>query len=129
MAPASTLSNLKRRAGRLAEALRAAGLEGAIIAPGPNLVYYTGVKAHLFERPFLLLVESDGDAHLLAPKLEAGPFGKSIPLTVHAWDDNHGPSGAFKELLLEVDTKGTWGCEGRVPFGFADHLLRGGLKA
>jgi Xaa-Pro aminopeptidase len=123
------LPNLKRRAGRLAKAMRAAGLEGAIIAPGPNLVYYTGVKAHLFERPFLLLLQSDGDAHLLAPKLEAGPFRGSIQLTVHAWDDNEGPSGAFKELLSEVNTKGTWGCEGRVPFGFLDHLLTRGLKA
>jgi len=123
------LPTLKRRAGRLAKALRAAGLEGAIIAPGPNLVYYTGVKAHLFERPFLLLLQSDGDAHLLAPKLEAGPFRGSIQLTVHAWDDNEGPSGAFKELLSEVNTRGTWGCEGRVPFGFLDHLLTRGLKA
>jgi len=123
------LPNLKRRAGRLAKALRSAGLEGAIIAPGPNLVYYTGVKAHLFERPFLLLVQSDGEAHLLAPKLEAGPFRGSIPLTVHAWDDNEGPSGAFKELLSGINTKGTWGCEGRVPFGFLDHLLTRGLKA
>ena len=122
------LPNLKRRAGRLAKALRSAGLEGAIIAPGPNLVYYTGVKAHLFERPFLLLVQSDGEAHLLAPKLEAGPFRGSIPLTVHAWDDNEGSSGAFRELLSGIDTKGTWGCEGRVPFGFLDHLLTRGLK-
>jgi len=122
------LPNLKRRAGRLAKALRAAGLEGAIIAPGPNLVYYTGVKAHLFERPFLLLVQSDGEAHLLAPKLETGPFRGSIPLVVHAWDDNEGPSRAFRELFSGINTKGTWGCEGKVPFGFLDHLLTKGLK-
>jgi Xaa-Pro aminopeptidase len=128
LAPASTVSNLKRRAGRLAEQLRSAGLEGAIIVPGPNLVYYTGVSAHLFERPFLLLVQGEGDAHLLAPKLEAGPFSGSIPLTVHAWDDNEGPSRAFGELLSGIGTKGTWGCEGRVPFGFLDHLLTRGLK-
>jgi Xaa-Pro dipeptidase len=128
LAPASTVSNLKRRTRRLAERLRSAGLEGAIIVPGPNLVYYTGVRAHLFERPFLLLVQGDGDAHLLAPKLEAGPFRGSIPLTVHAWDDNEGPSMAFRELLSGIGTKGTWGCEGRVPFGFLDHLLTRGLK-
>jgi len=122
------VSNLKRRAGRLAKELRSAGLEGAIIVPGPNLVYYTGVRAHLFERPFLLLVQSDGEAHLLAPKLEAGPFRGSIPLTVHAWDDTEGPSGAFKELLAVISAKGTWGCEGRVPFGFLDHLVSKGLK-
>jgi Xaa-Pro aminopeptidase len=119
---------LKRRAGKLAKALRSAELEGAIIAPGPNLVYYTGVSAHLFERPFLLLIQSDGKAHLLAPKLEVGPFQGSIPLTVHAWDDTQGPLGAVRELVAAIDTKGTWGCEGRVPFGFLDHLLSKGLK-
>jgi Xaa-Pro aminopeptidase len=119
---------LERRAGRLVKALRSAELAGAIIAPGPNLVYYTGVRAHLFERPFLLLIQSDGKAHLLAPKLEAGPFRDSIPLTVHAWDDTQGPSGAVRELMAGVDAKGTWGCEGRVPFGFLNHLLSKGLK-
>ena len=128
MAPASAVSNLRKRAGRLAKALQSAGLEGAIIAPGPNLVYYTGVRAHLFERPFLLLIQSDGEAHLLAPKLEAGPFRGSIPLKVRAWDDTEGPSGAVRDLIAGINAKGTWGCEGRVPFGFLDHLLSKGLK-
>src|SRR5438445_10201541 len=99
MAPAAKASNLKRRAERLATALRLARLEGVIIAPGPNLAYYTGVRAQLLERPFLLLLNSEGEAHLLAPKLETGPFAGSIPLTVHAWDDTDGPSKAYKELL------------------------------
>lgn len=128
MAPESKVSNLKRRVGRLATELKSAGLGGAIIAPGPNLTYYTGVRAQLLERPFLLLVRNDGDAHLLAPKLEAGPFRRSIPITVHAWDDTEGPSRAFKELLNEIDATTTWGCDGRVPFGFLHHLLTKGLK-
>jgi Xaa-Pro aminopeptidase len=128
LAPASNVANLERRAGRLAKELRSAGLAGAIMAPGPNLTYYTGVRAQLFERPFLLLVQSDGDAHLLAPKLEAGPFRSSIPLKVHAWDDTEGPSRAFSDLLRTVDATGTWGCDGRVPFAFLHHLLGGGLK-
>ena len=124
----SPVSNLKRRAAVLAKELRSAGLEGAIMVPGPNLLYYTGVSAHLYERPFLFFIQSDGDAHLLAPQLEAGPFRGSIPMKVHAWTDNQGPSGAFREFLGEVDAKGTWGCEGRVPFGFLNHLLVKGLK-
>jgi Xaa-Pro aminopeptidase len=128
LAPPSKVPNLERRVGRLVRELRSAGLAGAIIVPGPNMTYYTGVRAHLFERPFLLLVQSDGDAHLLAPRLEAGPFRASIPLTVHAWDDNEGPSPAFKELLDGIEVAETWGCDGRVPFGFLNHLLSEGLK-
>ncbi len=124
----STASNLKRRASGLAKKLRAAGLEGMIIVPGPNLAYYTGVRARLFERPFLLLIQSYGDPQLLAPRLEAGPFRDSIPLRVHTWDDSHGPADAFESLLKGISTKGRWGCEGRAPFGFLDHLLRRGVK-
>jgi Xaa-Pro aminopeptidase len=128
LAPTSAVPNLKRRTAVLAKELRSSGLAGAIIVPGPNLLYYTGVRAHLYERPFLFLVQSDGEAHLLAPQLEAGPFRGSIPMKVHAWTDNRGPSGALRELLGEVDAKGAWGCEGRVPFGFLHHLLSKGLK-
>ncbi|MDA4118388.1 MAG: M24 family metallopeptidase, partial [Thaumarchaeota archaeon] len=70
-----------------------------------------------------------GNAHLLAPKLEVGPFrDSSLPLTIHSWDDNEGPGRAFKSLLKGIDAKGKWGCEGRVPFGFLDHLLTRGLR-
>jgi Xaa-Pro dipeptidase len=124
----SAVPNLKRRIAVLAKEVRSAGLAGAIIVPGPNLRYYTGVSAHLYERPFLFLVQSDGEAHLLAPQLEAGPFRGSVPMEVHAWTDNQGPSRAFGELFKDVDTKGAWGCEGRVPFGFLNHLLAKGLK-
>ncbi len=122
------VSNLKKRTGKLANKLRSAELAGVIIAPGPNLVYYTGVRAQLLESPFLLLIKSDGEGHLLAPKLESGPFRHSIPLTVHSWDDNEGPLQAFKELVKGIDTTGAWGCDGRVPFGFLHHILRSGLK-
>lgn len=119
---------MERRAARLAKELRSGELEGIIIAPGPNLTYYTGVRAQLLERPFMLLIQKEGQAHLLAPKLETGPFLGSIPLTVYAWEDNEGPSRAFKALMKEIPTKGTWGCDGRVPFGFLDQLLSRRLK-
>ncbi len=93
------------------------------------MAYYAGVRAQLLERPFLLLIGKDGSAHLLAPKLEVGPFrDSSLPLTIHAWDDTEGPGRAFDELLKGIDAIGKWGCEGRVPFGFLDHLLNRGLK-
>jgi Xaa-Pro aminopeptidase len=128
MARTSEALKMKRRTERLVKELRSSGLQGVIIAPGANLAYYTGVRAQLLKRPFLLLVARDGDAHLLAPELETGPFRGLVPLTVHAWDDTEGPSRAYGELMKEIETEGTWGCEGRVPFGFLEKLLGGGLK-
>ncbi|MDG6966526.1 MAG: aminopeptidase P family protein [Nitrososphaerota archaeon] len=122
--PAHTLG---LRIGRLVKGIRSAGLRGVVIAPGPNLTYYTGVAAHLYERPFMLFVGRDGGAHLLAPRLEAGPFRDSVPMSVHAWTDNQGPSAAFREVLAEIGKEGKWGCDGRVPFAFLNHLLVKGL--
>lgn len=125
---ARSTPDLDLRIGRLAKRLEKARLRGVVMVPGPNLTYYTGVKAHLYERPFLLFVESCGDARLLAPRLEAGPFKDSIPLKVHAWTDNQGPSGAFRALFGGIGKEGVWGCEGRVPYGFLNHLLAKGMK-
>jgi len=112
LATTKKASNLKRRVKRLAEGLWSAKLEGIIIPPGPNLTYYTGVRAQLLERPLLLLMTRDGDSHLLAPKLETGPFRGSIHLIVHAWDDTEGPSRALRELLEGIHPKGGGGATG-----------------
>jgi Xaa-Pro dipeptidase len=119
----------RRRVSRLAKGIRSAGQEGVIICPGPNLTYYTGVRAQLLERPFLFLVQKDRTAHLLAPKLEAGPFKESgEEMSVHEWDDTYGPKSAFEEMFRQVDWRAEWGCEGRVPFAFLHHLETRGMR-
>jgi Xaa-Pro dipeptidase len=99
-------------------------LNGIILAPGPNLRYYTGVNSLLLERPFLFFVTRNGDAHLLAPTLESGPYLKApFKITVHHWDDTEGPSRAFDKIVHELPVNGKWGLEGRVPFRFIHHLM------
>jgi len=119
----------KKRLERLAKRMDSDGLDGVILAPGPNLLYYTGVRAHLLERPFLLFLTRTREAHLLVPAFEAGPFrGSELQIDVHAWDDSTGPSEALGGLIARIDADGDWGCEGRVPFGFAEYLLERGLE-
>jgi Xaa-Pro aminopeptidase len=126
----SALTKSAERISRLTDRLGSARLEGVVICPGPNMTYYTGVKAQLLERPFVLLVQSDGPSHLLVPKLEAGPFRESgLDLVLHEWDDNQGPRAAFEGLFSKIRYTATeWGCEGRVPFGFLDHLQSRGMR-
>lgn len=127
MVPTSAARRL--RLSRLSEEAELADLEGVVMVPGPNMAYYTGVRAQLLERPFLLLVKRTGEAHLLCPRLEAGPFRESgIDMVIHDWVDSEGPGAAFKRLFAGVDTRRDWGCEGRVPFGFVNHLQRRGMK-
>ena len=94
-------------------------LEGIILVPGPNLRYLTGVNSMLLERPFLMFLPKDGDTHLMAPALEAGPYIRSpLKIKVHSWDDSDGPSRAFGELAAQLRPNGKWGVEGRAPFRF-----------
>ncbi len=102
------------------------------MAPGPNTRYYTGVQSKLLERPFLLFVPVTGTSHLVAPRLEAGPYKRSpAGVEIHDWTDAQGPKGAFDSLRKEVRLSGRWGCEGSVPFGYLTHIQDGrlGLEA
>ncbi len=110
---------------RLKGALKAEGLEGGVVVPGPNLRYLTGVNSLLLERPFMLLVPVEGDPQLVAPKLEAGPYlSAPVDLSVHEWTDSEGWEGAIRDAVGEARPKGRWGVEGRVPFLFLHRLKK-----
>lgn len=110
---------------KLKVGLRKAGLGGAVIVPGPNMRYFTGVNSLLLERPFMLLVPADGEPHLVAPALESGPYIEGpLPMKVHSWTDSQGSAGAIAEAVKGARVRGEWGAEGKVPFLFLDRLLK-----
>ncbi len=101
------------------------GFEGTILVPGANLRYFTSVNSLLLERPFLFFVPTDGQAHLVAPKLESGPFLRApVEMVVHAWDNGEGPMKAIEESAQQLKLQGKWGIEGRAPYGYIQVLLR-----
>jgi Xaa-Pro aminopeptidase len=101
------------------------GLRGAIVVPGPNMTYFTGVSSLLLERPFMLLVPVEGEPHLVAPTFEAGPYAEGpVAVKIHSWTDSEGWSGAIKKAAKGADLRGKWGVEGRAPFLFLDRLLK-----
>ncbi len=101
------------------------GFEGIILVPGPNLRYFTSVNSLLLERPFLFFVPREGEAHIVAPTLESGPFLKApVEIVVHTWDDGEGPMGAIGESGRQLRLQGKWGIEGRAPYGYIHALLK-----
>jgi Xaa-Pro dipeptidase len=121
--------HLKARLDRLRAAMMEEGFGGVVLAPGPNLRYYTGVNSHLLERPFLFFLPTEGTPQLVAPKIETGPYRRAgRGIEIHDWDDNEGPSGSFAALRRRLDLTGRWGCEGRVPFGYLTHVMGEGLE-
>ena len=112
---------IRKLRGRLGEAR----LSGIVVVPGPNMRYLTGVDSLMLERPFMLLVPTDGDVHLVAPTLESGPYLDSpVHIVVHAWSDSEGPGGAISSAVRECGMKGRWGIEGRVPFLYLSGLTK-----
>jgi Xaa-Pro dipeptidase len=114
-----------RRLRRLRDSLAVAELDGVVIVPGPNMRYFTGVNSLLLERPFMLLVPTAGEAHLVAPALEAGPYRECpLPMKIHAWTDSEGSAGSIGDAVRGAGLKGAWGAEGKVPFLFLDRLMK-----
>ena len=110
---------------KLRARLEEEGLRGAMVVPGPNLRYLTGVNSLMLERPFILMVPAEGEPHLVAPALEAGPYrGCPLPMKIHSWTDSDGSAGAVASAVRGVEMKGRWGVEGRVPFLFLDKVLK-----
>ena len=110
---------------RLKEKLAEKGLNGVILVPGPNLQYYTGGHSFLLERPFFMAIPVEGDPHLVAPTLEAGPYLRCpLKIIIHKWSDSEGPSKAILEAATDLDWIGKWGLEGIMPYGFLDALLK-----
>ena len=46
----------ENRLQRLVEEILAHGLDGLALMPGPNMVYVSGIHAHIMERPTLLFI-------------------------------------------------------------------------
>ena len=117
--------DFRGRAERLRTSLAEAGLDGAVLVPGPNLRYFTGVESLLLERPFMLLVPVEGKARLVAPKLEAGPYWDCpLDMEILEWTDSQGWDGAIAKAAREAKPGGTWGVEGKVPFLFLHRLMK-----
>ncbi|MDG6987994.1 MAG: M24 family metallopeptidase [Nitrososphaerota archaeon] len=117
-------SDLGGRMRRLKDAIRKEGLQGAVLVPGPNLKYLTGVDSLMLERPFMLLFPAEGVPHLVAPKLEAGPYGEArLRMRVLAWTDSEGPGAAVKEAAAGAGLEGEWGVEGRAPYQYISKLM------
>jgi len=113
-----------RRLETLRKRLDKKGLRGAIIVPGPNMTYFTGVNSLLLERPFMLLVPAEGEPHLVAPTFEFGPYAEGpVQMKIHSWTDSEGSAGAISRAAKGAGLKGKWGVEGRAPFLYLDRLM------
>jgi Xaa-Pro aminopeptidase len=104
-----TAEDFARRMDRAAEQARAAGLTGILVAPGPDLLYFTGYQPiAITERITMLALQAGRPPALIVPILER-PDAEGAPaasaLSLADWADGSDPYAATAELL---DPKGRY---------------------
>jgi Xaa-Pro aminopeptidase len=82
-----------------------AKLDAAVIVPGPNFFYLTGLTMHLSERITMAVFPVQGEAFVICPKLEAEKIRRITGIEkTYPWADEDGPQKAahlaFKESNL-----------------------------
>lgn len=92
-----------------------AGVDTVIIVPGASMIYFTGLRFHLSERPVLALFTPDGNLSFIIPELEVPKLRERPDLEARAfaWTDTDGYEGAFESALKDLGLQGgTLGVDG-----------------
>jgi Xaa-Pro dipeptidase len=94
-----------RRLEQLTQEVLANGLDGIALVPGPNMLYLSGIRAHLSERPIVLFLPADDDPAIIIPSLEAEKARAAgvPPDRIFAWSDDEGYTGAFQLACAHLE--------------------------
>ena len=98
-----TADDYTRRIERAAEQAGAKGLTGVLVAPGPDLLYFTGYEPiAITERITMLVVQASSEPAMIVPVLER-PDAEASPgagaLSLADWSDGSDPYAATAKLL------------------------------
>ena len=92
----------RRRVLKLQEMMKEGGAVGALIAPGSNFYYLTGINPlGSLERLFLLLIPAEGEPAIIAPKLYENELSEWELGRVFLWRDGENPYMLFGKILTE----------------------------
>jgi len=98
-ASAITAEEHETRRLRARELAAESGFDAILLEAGPSLLYFTGVRWGLSERPLLYILPVDGEPRWLGPAFEAGTLREQAAGTgeVHLWQEHEGPYERFAE--------------------------------
>lgn len=91
------------RLSRFREQMGESGLDVAVLVPGPNLRYLTGLMANPSERLFLAFIPKDGPPRFLVPELERPAVTRELPsdTAIRGYRDDEGPAQTLHQLANE----------------------------
>ena len=98
-----TADDYTRRMERAAEQADAKGVTGVLVAPGPDLLYFTGYEPiAITERITMLVLQASSEPAMIVPVLER-PDAEASPgagaLSLSDWSDGSDPYAATAKLL------------------------------
>ncbi|WP_461866338.1 aminopeptidase P family protein [Thermococcus sp.] len=92
----------RRRISKLREMMEENEAVGALIAPGSNFYYLTGINPlGSLERLFLLLIPSEGEPAIIAPQLYENELSTWELGRLFLWHDGEDPYQLFRRVLEE----------------------------
>lgn len=92
----------QRRVSKLQEMMREREAVGALIAPGSNFYYLTGINPlGSLERLFILLIPAEGEPAIIAPRLYENELSEWGLGRVFLWRDGQNPYTLFGKILAE----------------------------
>ncbi|MFO7322237.1 MAG: aminopeptidase P family protein [Chloroflexota bacterium] len=100
-------ADYQKRQSALNAVLDAKELDAIAIVPGANLIYFTGLHAHLSERPIIALFNREG-LSIIMPQLEMPKVAErpDLEARVFPWNDVDGYEGAFAEAVEALGLRG-----------------------
>ncbi len=96
------------RVDKLRQQMAANQMNGIALVPGPNMVYFSDVHAHVSERPILLFIPLDGEPAIIIPSLEAMK-ARAAGISeerIFAWTDEVGFAAAFQAAAEKLGLAG-----------------------
>lgn len=94
----------KTRIDKLRQQMAAYQMDGIALVPGPNMVYFSDIHAHVSERPILLFIPLDGEPAIIIPSLEAmkAQAAGIAEERIFDWSDEVGFAAAFLAAAEEL---------------------------
>lgn len=95
------------RIAKLQQALKGERLVCALIVPGPNLFYLTGLAMRMSERVTMAVIPAAGEPLFIAPRLEADKLREYTGVkSVYDYVDEVGPMSATERALSGLHVRG-----------------------
>ena len=98
----------EKRLNNLRQQMAAFQMDGIALVPGPNMVYFSGIHAHLSERPIVLFIPANEKPAIIIPTLEAMKArAAGIPeARIFNWSDDDWFEGAFQAVADDLGLSG-----------------------